>query len=388
MTIHLNDYGELPQIESDELEITTIGVGSQAGESIVVHFGNGKWAVIDSCKTSDGIVLPLRHLLALGVSLNDVDKIVCTHWHQDHIGGLTKVIEQCTNADFYFPIIGQDNNYLKLLFKGDAAQSKSSVWHEFVRCLQTAGSKTYFSGSDKLIYDSGTGIQLFTLSPSDKMIEQMLQIVAQFNADDADYTKINDNLLPPNIGCSALLLVTPDGNILLGADLEANRNANETADSCIGTCAVRHEFGWCNVHLRSTSFKNRCVTYFKLPHHASKTGYCDAVWTNHKAGDLISVSTVFINNAGVKLPQKDMLEKYHALSSSMYLTSRGPRTKDRGKGKSMLMTSNVPQIESIAVLKEEQGVVCSRKKRGEPWRTYLLGSAIEVDDNFVKQYQI
>lgn len=387
MTTHLKNYGELPQIEDGELEITTIGVGSQAGESVVVHFGNGKWAVIDSCKTSDGIVLPLRHLLALGVSLTDVDKIVCTHWHQDHIGGLSKVIEQCTNADFYFPIIGQGNNYLKLLFKGDAAQSKSSVWHEFIGCLKTAGRKTFFSGSDKLIYDSGTGVQLFTLSPSDKMIEQMLRIVAQFNADDADYTKINDNLLPPNMGCSALLLVTPEGNILLGADLEANRNANETIDSCVGTCIARHELGWCNVHLRSTSFKSRCVTYFKLPHHASETGYCDAVWTNHKADDLISVSTVFINNAGVKLPQKDMLEKYHALSSSMYLTSRGPKRRDRGKGKSMLM-SNLRQIESIAVLKEEQGVVCSRKKKGGSWKTYLLGSAIEVDDNFIKHYQV
>lgn len=388
MTIHVKEYSDLPQIEADELEVTTIGAGSQAGESIVIHLGDGKWAIIDSCKSSHGIVLPLQHLISLGVNLDNVDKIVCTHWHQDHIGGLTQVIKECKNAEFYFPLVGQGNNYLRLLYKGDEAQSKSSVWHEFIECLQTSEKMQYFSGSDKLIYDSCTGIQLFTLSPSDAMVDKMLKIMAQYNSDNADYSKINDNILPPNMGCSALLLVTPDGNILLGADLEANRDSNADVESCVGKCEACSDFGWCNVHLHSNTFRKRSFSYFKLPHHASKTGYCDAVWSEHRGEEVISVSTVFINNAGVKLPQKNMLEKYRSLCNSMYLTSRGPRAKDRGNGKSMLESANVPQIKSVAVLKEEQGIVCSRKKKGEPWRTYLLGSAIEVDDSFVNQYVV
>lgn len=388
MTIHIKEYNELPQIEADELEVTTIGVGSQAGESVVIHLGNGKWAIIDSCKTVDGDVLPLLHLKSLGINFDDVDKIVCTHWHQDHIGGLTQVVKECRNADFYFPIIGQDNNFLRLLLKGDEAQNKSSVWHEFIECIKTSKKRHNFSGSDKLIYDNCRGIQLFTLSPSDVMVEEMLKIVALFNEDDSDYVKINDDILPPNKGCSALLFVTPDGNILLGADLEANRSPKDGIDSCIGECNDRDNHGWCNVHLRSSSFSRRDFMYFKLPHHASKTGYCNAVWTKHKANEVISTSTVFINNAGVKLPQKDMLEKYHSLCTSMYLTSRGPQKKDRGNGKSKLESRRIPQIENVAVLKAEKGVVCSRKKKGQPWRTYLLGAAIKVDDGFIKQYVV
>ena len=92
-------------------------------------------------------------------------------------------------------------------------------------------------------------------------------------------------------------------------------------------------------------------------------------------------------NASVKLPQKDMLIKYHSKSSEMYLTSRGPLKKDRGKGKSMLDSLAAPFIESVSVLRDEHGMVCSRKKKGLPWQTNLIGSAIQVDDNFINQYQ-
>jgi ribonuclease BN (tRNA processing enzyme) len=390
MTIRLKDYNELPQLDSDEIEISTIGVGTQEGESVVVHLGEGKWAIIDSCKTSDGIVLPLHYLSSIGVKAENVEKVLCTHWHRDHIKGLKDVVSKCENAEFYFPIIGQNNNYLKFLYRGDVAQNNSSVWHEFIGCIKNAGKKTAFSGTDRLVFDSNNGIQLFALSPSDKMVEKMLKIVAKFDDKDADYRKINDSAIKPNMGSSAFLLVTPEANVLLGADLEANRNYKKPVDSCIGSCSARYDKGWCNVIDRGVTLRGKRVSLFKLPHHSSRTGYCDAIWTNHITEDIISVSTVFINNKGVKLPQKDMLEKYHSQSKSMYMTSLGPRRKDRNNanGKSMLETVNVPEIQSIAVLKEEQGIVCCRKKMGQPWQTYLLGSAIEVDDAFVKQYQV
>lgn len=386
MSEHIKDYADLPQLDDDELEITTMGVGSQSGESIVMHLGDGNWIIIDSCKTCDGIVMPLYHLKMLGVELEHVNKIVCTHWHDDHIGGLSTVVEQCTNAEFYYPIVGQDNNYLSLLRKGDKAQNQSSVWKEFIACYNLAKQKSSFCGSDKLVYDDDKGIQLFTLSPSDKMIAKMLQIIADFEKS-ADYRRFNDSAITPNMGCSALLLVTPECKILLGADLEANRSNKENEDACINQCAKRYEVGWCNVIKKSTSFKRKKISYFKLPHHSSKTGYCNAIYTEHVTDLPISVSTVFVNNAGVKLPQKDMLIKYHDRSTEMYLTSRGPRKKDRGKGKSMLDSLAFPHIESVSVLRDEPGLVCSRKKKGQPWQTYLIGSAIQVDKAFINQYQ-
>lgn len=390
MTQRVNDYMDLPALDSDEIEVSTIGVGSQEGEALVLHLGDGKWVIIDSCKANDGTVLPLHYLSSIGVKPEDVEKILCTHWHQDHINGLKTIVSNCPNAEFYFPVVGQANNYLRFLVTRNVAQGNSSVWNEFIGSVSAAGHRTAFSGADRLIFDNNNGVQLFALSPSDKLLETMIRIVARYNANGAKDTKINDNAISPNIGCTALLLVTPEENILLGADLESNRNKKKPIDGCVGKCTSRNEKGWCNVVDSGIAMRGKKVSLFKLPHHSSKTGYCEAIWQRHATDDIVSVSTVFINNAGVKLPQKDMLEKYKTLSSSMYLTSRGPRKKERENpnGRSMLDNISVPQIQNVAVLKEEIGVVCCRKKKGQPWQTYLLGSAIEVDDNFIKEYQV
>ena len=77
---------------ANELEITLIGAGREAGESVVVHLANGKWMVIDSCK-SGGVVLPLYYLRKKEVDLKDVVYVICTHWHADHIEGLSEVIK-------------------------------------------------------------------------------------------------------------------------------------------------------------------------------------------------------------------------------------------------------------------------------------------------------
>ena len=100
------------------------------------------------------------------------------------------------------------------------------------------------------------------------------------------------------------------------------------------------------------------------------------------------MSTVFVNNAGVKLPKKEMLVLYRGLSSEMYLTSTGPKKKDKsGKGKSKLDQNKSDKLKSLAVMNEEKGIICSRKKPGACWETTLLGTAVPVNESFIKQYQ-
>ena len=83
-----------------------------------------------------------------------------------------------------------------------------------------------------------------------------------------------------------------------------------------------------------------------------------------------------------------MLVIYRGLTSEMYLTSTGPKKKDKtGKGKSKLDQNKSDKLKSIAVMNEEKGIICSRKKHGDPWVTTLLGTAVPVNDSFIKQYQ-
>ena len=42
---------------ADEIEITTIGAGANAGESIVVHLTNDCWMIIDSCVLDGEVIL-------------------------------------------------------------------------------------------------------------------------------------------------------------------------------------------------------------------------------------------------------------------------------------------------------------------------------------------
>lgn len=380
----------LQKPRADELEVTTIGVGGFEGEAIVVHFGNGEWGIIDSCKSQEGENLPLFYLDTLGVPYDDVKVIVCTHWHSDHINGLSEIISNCKKADFFFPVVGQKNNLIKYLVEGDKAQGLSSVWSEFVKCINTADKlKTGFAMTNTTVYDNGHGVAMVALSPSDRMLVEMERILVDFDAKGGELKNINENVIKPNMCCTALLLYTPDTCILLGADLEANRNKRKSITSCVGSCSQRWEKGWCNAVIKSTSLRVRKASLFKLPHHSSKTGYCPEIWSNHVENKPVSVSTVFINNAGIKLPKKNMLVFYRNQSSELFLTSSGPKKKEKkaGKGRSKLDDNKSDQLKSIAVMSEEKGIICSRKKNGQAWETQLLGTALSVTDSFINQYQ-
>jgi hypothetical protein len=55
--------------EIDELEVSLFGPGF--GESIVLHLGDGKWIIVDSClRPGYELPAPLTYLIQLGI---DVD---------------------------------------------------------------------------------------------------------------------------------------------------------------------------------------------------------------------------------------------------------------------------------------------------------------------------
>ena len=84
---------------ANELELTLLGPGY--GESVILHLGNGEWAIIDSCLDSDGRPGALRYLDDIGVDpAENVVLIVASHWHDDHIRGLANLLQLCPRARF------------------------------------------------------------------------------------------------------------------------------------------------------------------------------------------------------------------------------------------------------------------------------------------------
>ena len=95
--INAREVGVAP--DEDEVEVTLLGPGYD--ESVVVHIGHGRWIVVDSCINDAGKPQALEYLRTIGVEARcAVSLIVATHWHDDHIRGMAKLVDVCETADF------------------------------------------------------------------------------------------------------------------------------------------------------------------------------------------------------------------------------------------------------------------------------------------------
>lgn len=95
--------------------VSLIGTGGGYGESVVVQLGMNNWMVVDSCidpVTKES--LPLEYLKSLGVHIEtEVKLIVCSHWHNDHILGIDKLLEECKSATLAFAVTSDKAKFLK-----------------------------------------------------------------------------------------------------------------------------------------------------------------------------------------------------------------------------------------------------------------------------------
>jgi glyoxylase-like metal-dependent hydrolase (beta-lactamase superfamily II) len=80
------------------MEVSVFGRGF--GEALVVHLGDGKWALIDSCRNpGTGRPAGMEYLETLGVDPGvSVVLIVVTHWDDDHVEGVAETAAACTSA--------------------------------------------------------------------------------------------------------------------------------------------------------------------------------------------------------------------------------------------------------------------------------------------------
>lgn len=82
-----------------EIEISLFGPGY--GECIVAHLGAGEWMIVDSCIDKSARPAALEYLRTIGVNASQhVKWVLATHWHDDHIRGLSDIVSECESAEF------------------------------------------------------------------------------------------------------------------------------------------------------------------------------------------------------------------------------------------------------------------------------------------------
>jgi beta-lactamase superfamily II metal-dependent hydrolase len=297
--------------EADEIEITILGPGF--GECVIVHYGENRWFVIDSCvehrKTRAAAIL---YLESIGVSPGDaIDLILVTHYHSDHIGGLLSLLTECPRATFAFSPGADPKKFVRYIGafqKSPAVDNGASELYESFALVNDRQQPFILCGASKPILrhrSAKTGIEtkVTSLSPSDKDCLDFIQFISRnMPGRDAQIGRLlvpDDNLL----SCAAMVEIG-GRNILLGADLEVRSHPDS---------------GWSAV-VKSNLRPQGIADVFKVSHHGSISGDHEDVWAQMlSANDLVAVVTPWNRNQG--LPTREDCKRINARTPKSYLTS-------------------------------------------------------------------
>lgn len=295
----------------NEFLIVVLG-GSSEGESVVMHIGDDRWMIIDSCKVGQE-TLALKYLIDNEISYDNVDYIVCTHWHADHVYGLGEILSKCNNAQFLVPLVSQSKMmpyyFVKKIAEKDIHDFET-VAQEFKYCMDLAKKrgKLGYLGKDKNIFKGkkyNHELCIDALSPSDGMLTKYQKLWASRKDAGFDESGVDPNKSSVAIGVS----IDDKLHFMFGADLECNRpDDDDDFANCVNKCQRRKDVGWCNVCCESSIYNyHGKYDYVKIIHHSSKTGFCPSMWDNKVSDSVIGVSTVFSKDS---LPTPEMGKLY------------------------------------------------------------------------------
>ena len=290
-----SDWTSLPA--GGQIEVTLFGPGF--GESAAIHLGGGKWIVIDCCldpATREPAVL--KYFREIGVPPETaVQRIIATHWHDDHIRGMAQLVERCASAKFCCSSALGAAEFLAMV---DAYKTRPMIAggpgvreiDAVFSVLQARRQAAMRAIANRLVLEldgSQTGhgwpCSVKTLSPSDKQVElfyhELKSLIPGIE------TKRRCAPQGPNhLTVVAWIQIGPVA-MLLGGDLE------ETSDSDLGWTAI----------VTSTERPTEKAIVFKVPHHGSQNAHHEGVWREMLTADPYSILTPW--NRGTKLPTSD-----------------------------------------------------------------------------------
>jgi beta-lactamase superfamily II metal-dependent hydrolase len=304
---------------ADTFEISIFGPG--IGECLVLHVGDGEWVVVDSCLVRDtGEPAALAYLKTIGVAPTAIRLVVATHWHDDHIQGLAKILRAAPNAEFATSLALQRPEFHVLVNVAADATLQSSGASEIDRVLRMLLERKESRGAraipirwlnqNRLVLAASSTcpwpVRITSLSPSDVSVHMAVR----------EFAALTPNLGQPkrrlprvtsNQGSAALQIEMGPWSALLGGDLEELGRKGE---------------GWTGVLVSRERPEGRSF-FFKVPHHGSPTGHHDDVWRDMLTSTPIAVVTPY--NAGVRpLPNSSDLRRLKSLAAHVFVTATKP----------------------------------------------------------------
>lgn len=297
-------------VDSD-IEVSLFGPG--IGESVCVKV-NDKWLIIDSCinpETKNPIALD--YLAQQNVDLkSDIACIIISHWHDDHSKGIAKICEACPNSPVVFSSVFttlQFNLLSELTFEEDTSSSFPSGMDEMSKVVKMVKEKikkqpsmqpVILASGDTRLYKSET-MEVWALSPSPSAVFSSMEWFSR----ELEVQKFKRRLVPQseNLNAVAVMVITKETSILLGADLETHESNNN--------------IGWEAVVNSQNKPSNRS-SIFKVPHHGSSNGHHDQVWTHMLENNPTCILTPYTRS---KLPLDTDIDRLKSYSNKIYQTN-------------------------------------------------------------------
>ena len=347
----------------EEFELTLLGPGY--GESIAMHLGYGEWAIVDSFLESDGVPAALQYLENIGVCPAEaVVLIVSTHWHDDHIRGIARLVELCPTAKFCCASALCTKEFLTVIgsLEGNHFSASGSGLRELYGVFSLLGERnqTPIHALANRLLIRRPHCEVWSLSPSDRVFQTFLRTVGELAPrEGGNKTRLPN--LSPNETAVVLWLESRGGSLLLGADLERR--------------------GWVAI-VEDETRRAGVASVFKIPHHGSENANETAVWDRMLEDEPVAILTPWRRGRGV-LPTTSDVQRILRSTPHAWITNGGLSRQADLKHKNRAVEKTL----------RESGVRVRRLKRGsgyirlrqsgdgdERWTVESFGIACHLSD--------
>jgi beta-lactamase superfamily II metal-dependent hydrolase len=356
----------------NEIEITLFGPG--IGEAVLVHCGEGQWICVD-CACFDGNCWPLSYLQDLNIPKEAMRLIIATHWHADHVNGISKLVEAYPNAQFVCSAALRTDEFQELVARfseiepGAARSPLLEVRKSFalLAAAKAAASPSYrppiFANAHRVLDKftvGGRQIEVMALSPSPQdELDAKEAFASYFVPVDQPATGLSP--IAQNHASVVLAVQIDKELLLLGADLQQTNSAHS---------------GW-NAIVASHIRPQQKSVLFKVPHHGSMNAQSDAVWNTMLETAVFAGLTPYLPSG---LPRPEGVSWLVDRSENVYATSlpKSSGVRRRSEVEKTIREATV-SFESRRV-PSQPGIVRFRKPSGapQPWGVEMFGEAVKL----------
>jgi beta-lactamase superfamily II metal-dependent hydrolase len=344
--------------------------GRGYGEAICAHVGDGEWVLVDSClHPTSQAPASLEYLTSVGVSAAQAVKlIVVTHWDDDHIRGIAKIVEECEPARVACSAALGREDVVQFVVSQEAATGAAGSGLDELRTILRLCSRRkpgiIWAKANLPLHPSppGESPKVVALSPSEDATERSVTaLIEAATHSKRAFPRRYNAPEGPNGASVATSLRSYGVSIVLGADLELSNNP---------------ETGWEAV--LSYSRPPSLASLVKVPHHGSKGAHHDGFWTDCVNDQVIAILTPWSRGAR-HLPTDTDLTRLRAVANDVYLTAMPALARVEVNHEVQRLLRRLHGDKAVSELRGWGQVRARRRNGADSWEVELEGDAVKVE---------